>query len=648
MAKSNPVPPPPPSGPAAVTPAVRDTNVVRAAIHPAIGIARVGDSATEYFCGPEVTDPPSERPGFYKDATGALKRQAARFRVYGYNAAGEVVAELTSDTADIEWTVHVANKKAAWYQFQIALDIPEANLAAPAVDPSLRRNAAVRGADREKLAIDPGPRTICGPRRHGREYHFDTGEFFGKRVYLGEVRTDDAGRLIFLGGHGVSASYDGKPADTFANNDGWHDDVSDGPVTASVRVDGAAVPCDPAWVVVGPPSYAPDLKSVRTMYDLLRSLFVETGHFAEPTRASFRDDILPILTRMTRLQWVNQGFAAAYGWRAPLEFDNPVLIAQLSVPGEEFQELRREVYNAFRVFDRDGRSPVPWPWVYGDAMSIPPISPRQYNTLSPLQMRLLALWVRGDFVNDYPGTPRPASLAEVPLAGQPEMLDAAALDFCLADAFHPGCEITWPIRHITMFSKPYRIKHRPAGLREPDYGSQLTPEEALSWGGPLYAQGPGDLTRWMAVPWQTDTASCRSGYDRAYDPYLATFWPARVPNQVLSEEEYEQAVKGGTPEERMRHFRSRADWYRTLSPDYLTAINQMVQYFGHLGVVEPHPQPAGDPVLPPVVYVESKPKPLPPPPAVALAASPAAADLAALPAAPVRRIEDADKVRRFR
>jgi hypothetical protein len=143
----------------------------------------------------------------------------------------------------------------------------------------------------------------------------------------------------------------------------------------------------------------------------------------------------------------------------------------------------------------------------------------------------------------------------------------------------------------------------------------------------------------MAVPWQTDTASCRSGYDHAYDPYLATFWPARVPNQVLPEKEYQLAIKGGSPEERLRHFRTRVDWYRTLSPDYLTAINQMVQYFGNLGVVEAHPQPAGDPVLPPVVYVESTPAPVPPPPA--------AAALTALPAPRVQRFEDSDKPRRF-
>ena len=68
-----------------------DSKIVSAAIHPAIGIARIGDSASGYFVGPEVVDPASEKPEFYRDDAGALKRQAARFRIYGYNAAGEVV-----------------------------------------------------------------------------------------------------------------------------------------------------------------------------------------------------------------------------------------------------------------------------------------------------------------------------------------------------------------------------------------------------------------------------------------------------------------------------------------------------------------------------------------------------------------------------
>ena len=46
------------------------------------------------------------------------------------------------------------------------------------------------------------------------------------------MRTDDIGRLIMLGGHGVSANVNGNIAVTFANNEGWYDDMSDGPVTA--------------------------------------------------------------------------------------------------------------------------------------------------------------------------------------------------------------------------------------------------------------------------------------------------------------------------------------------------------------------------------------------------------------------------------
>ena len=142
-----------------------------------------------------MTDPAPEEPGFYRDETGALKRQAALFRVYGYNAAGEVVGELTADTADIRWAVHVANRKAAWYQWTMALDIPEA-----AGSKIPRRNKSVTGDTRNGLVIDGEPKSITGKGTHGAAYEF-RGKFQGVEVYLGEVRTDDAGRLLFLGGH---------------------------------------------------------------------------------------------------------------------------------------------------------------------------------------------------------------------------------------------------------------------------------------------------------------------------------------------------------------------------------------------------------------------------------------------------------------
>src|ERR1700722_3204361 len=104
--------------------------IVRAAIHPSIGIARVGNSPEGCFYGPEVTNPLPHPAGFYRDENGALNRQSARFRVYGLDARGRPLAELTSANATINLTVHLANKKASWYQFQLAHDIPEA-LSAP-------------------------------------------------------------------------------------------------------------------------------------------------------------------------------------------------------------------------------------------------------------------------------------------------------------------------------------------------------------------------------------------------------------------------------------------------------------------------------------------------------------------------------------
>jgi hypothetical protein len=66
-----------------MTSATEHDDVVKAVIHPSIGIGRVGNSPFEYFIGPEVPDAPPPPPGFYRDGAGALKRQAARFRVYG-------------------------------------------------------------------------------------------------------------------------------------------------------------------------------------------------------------------------------------------------------------------------------------------------------------------------------------------------------------------------------------------------------------------------------------------------------------------------------------------------------------------------------------------------------------------------------------
>jgi L-Lysine epsilon oxidase N-terminal/L-lysine epsilon oxidase C-terminal domain len=579
-----------------------ETTIVRAAIYPAIGIARVGNSESEYFLAPEVTDPLPEPPGSYRDPTGALKRQAVRFRIYGLNAAGAPVAELTAENAEIRWTVHLANKKSAWYQFQIALDIPEADSAPP----SWLRNMAIR--DRAGLIIDPGPRHISGRDRGGADHRFDTGKFLGANVYLGEIRTDDQGRLIVLGGRGKSASYNGARAVTFANNEGWHDDTSDGPVTAEVTYAGRRLETDPAWIVVAPPNYAPLQKSIRTMWDLMRDVAISAGMLPKPVRPSFERDIRPVFERLARLQWVNAGFAAAFGWGAPSDFASPEQLQKFSRRTDDTAEMRHVIANQFRMFDRDSWSPVPWPWLYGDAMAIPPAeTPRQNATLTATQLGMLQQWAAGDFDADYAPSPIRAHRIEyVPLTEQPDMLDRASLEFCLADAFHPGCEMTWPMRTAGLYMAPFRLVHAPPGWIEPEYGPVLGADLINLPNGPLLGgQLPGGITRWMAVPWQTDTASCRSGYLKSYDPYIPTFWPARVPNQVLTRADYDIVVNAEQPmADRLAAFARRASWLRPLgSKSYTDQINNMIAHFDRMGVVETRQGPASGP-FPKVLEVE--------------------------------------------
>ena len=86
-------------------------------IHPAIGIARIGNSPDKFFIGPEIPGINKIPAGGYKDEKMRVKRQAARFRIFGYDQEGNVVEEITSANADIRWSVHLANKKASWREF---------------------------------------------------------------------------------------------------------------------------------------------------------------------------------------------------------------------------------------------------------------------------------------------------------------------------------------------------------------------------------------------------------------------------------------------------------------------------------------------------------------------------------------------------
>src|SRR5687767_5916452 len=152
-------------------------------IHPGLGIARVGNSPDEFFVGPETPGDIPHPAGGFKDAHGRIKRQAARFRIYAYNAAGEAIAELTAADADIQWSVQLANKKASYNMFlgrYWDLQFPEVKKYADqhnAGQPPVRNQEVSDPAQRQRLLeIRPEAKSIQGRNEQGKKYEM-TGSF---------------------------------------------------------------------------------------------------------------------------------------------------------------------------------------------------------------------------------------------------------------------------------------------------------------------------------------------------------------------------------------------------------------------------------------------------------------------------------------
>ena len=594
----------PPTTPAATellttTPASEPlAGVASIAVHPAVGIARVGNSADSFFFGPELPGSLPVAPGGFKDAAGAIARQAARFRIFGYDAAGDVLQEITAADADITWTVSVANKKAAWYDFDRAMDLPVAT----AVQ---RRNADVTGADRTRLVVAAGERSISGPS--AAPVALDTGRFLDEPVPLGELLTDEIGRLVFLPAEGRGYSPGQAPLTSFANNDGWSDDTCDGPVLATVAIGGRTLQAEPGWVVVAPPNYGPGLRAgLITAYDSSRlgwDAFDGTGLTAADV--SFRNDILPILSRIVDMQWVNAGYFGSNGWGSGADYLAPDLLVRLADPTPANAALRQQIFEQFRSPDHAIEQPAPAPQMYGDGVAFPARSTYQWLTVTPIQYALLQAWAAGTFADDR-DRPTPNDLAALSAGEQVLALDRAGLDACLGGAYHPGVEVPWTLRVPSMWAGPCRLRLRSMTVEHVDDGEELTPERTMAADGPLAGSGPGDLTRWMSTPWHSDAASCRSGYEPEISTVLPTFWPARVPNHVLREVDYLVVVDTTAPmTERQAAFARRYDWERFVvaatRPD---TLRNMVEHWGDLGLVTEQPGPT-DRAFPAVMLVET-------------------------------------------
>jgi len=473
-------------------------------IHPAIGIARLGNSP-EFFIGPEKVGDHSPPADGYKDKQCRLKKQAALFRIFRYEN-GVLSGEVTAADATITWTAHLANIKGAGDKFVGVFE--------PNGGP---RNANIN--DRNSLKIDPGERSLTGLNQSAR---FDTGSFMGVNVPLGEMRTDASGRLLILGGSGNSASPTNKSLgqaavfpNSFANHDEWYDDVSDGPIKAKVTLNGTNTPIDAsaAWVICAPPKYAPSIEDIITLYDVLYQKAVDNNLITPPATPSFGKDIFPILDRADKIKWLYSPVGTSHD-----------ILKGVNPPGPGQDNLRQTIFS----FHRNPAEPAntadtgpDMPKIWSDGFSTTNTI-KTTAALTKTQYNNLTKWVAGNFTPDAPPPP------ETQIT--PDGLDRAALENCVGAAFFPGIETSWMTRDVYAYVEPFRLD---ASQRQ-----------------------PGDLTKQMAVPWQADFQDCADG-DGANGEILL-WWPAHRPLQVFPEDGSPQTSwtrdLANTPDDLIKNF----------------------------------------------------------------------------------------------
>jgi L-Lysine epsilon oxidase N-terminal/L-lysine epsilon oxidase C-terminal domain len=530
-------------------------------IHPAIGAARVGNSA-EYYLAPETPGgqpldcntgkPIYAGPGvppqnIYHDASGALKKQGARFKVFAYDnsnpadpgtrvQAGTTKVNGKTVTA-IEWTVYLANKKASWFQFEQLTGSGmegdggyKKNNANNAKINPLRFNkslgttddpATINDAKRKQLILDPGPRTVSGPKAAPKEFSIASKGLQPFDVTtLGRILTDADCNLIVLAGDGASGSTDLPPTiNTYANNNGWFDDVSDGPVTgALVLEDGSKVPIDtPSWVLCGPPKYAPEIVNIVTMYDTMYDVFVQQfglnpGLFNNGFQTSYKpnqaSEIVPLLSRPNLYQYV----AIIPPFARNLHGSLPTLTPQ---------QFKQSVSFLLRDPNKKNTAGL-MPYLAGDN-PITTSTVSNYLTLTGTQIFMLKQFANNVVSNSPP-----------PPKGEGVALDQASLENCVGGAFCPGIEMTWISRNTTIYaplpanpamSDAFRIRHK-----DLSGGLTLTNGDDNDYSAGLE---PGDIIKYMAQPWQADFNECSSQPIPGPNGPNYWWWPAQRPYSVI-------------------------------------------------------------------------------------------------------------------
>ncbi|MEM7573651.1 MAG: CTQ-dependent lysine 6-oxidase LodA [Bacteroidota bacterium] len=577
-------------------------------IHPRLGVARLGNSPTEFYLSPltigglpvacdQQGNVLKDRDGephlvrTFKDEVGRIKRQAAKFQIFPTAGDGDQPLNLASDDIDrIEWTVHIANKKPIWYTFselQGNLEFGPENSYTKQHIPV--NNPDVKGAARKALIIDPGPRTVSHlhPKAEFSRYNipddYKHGSFppvaeGGQQIdSLGELRVDDQGNLIALGGFGkVTGTGD---ITSFRGAAGYWDDIGDGYVQATIYFkDGTTADADPAWLMIGSPKYAPELVNISTLHDTMYDVAIremdadpaifqadsatgdefpqDNGYtplkgFQPDYVVDFETQVKPIFERMQGYRWV-----ADIPYLA--DFANPRF--DLTDASADNLAKRMRYFNLFRVpvlpqdynewidkvscgpntlFSPDGIPLLPLNSGDNSVTNSGPIY--KFETLKATQYFFLYQWAVGKFEVD---PQKSLSLKD--------QLDQADAGNCVGAPFSPGIETTWIVRNATIYEKPLQLKlahfegqNSATQLFYRENGLSTTADEADGLGCE-----PGDMTKRMAIPWQSDFQECTVQTPNMTIPsvnqfadgtgievppaYYVYWWPPQSPMHVVT------------------------------------------------------------------------------------------------------------------
>ena len=429
-----------------------------------------------------------------------------------------------------------------------------------------------------------------------------------------------------------------------------------------------------AWVASAPPDYAPQIQPISTMFDLVtgaaneefenelalvfpmmyrlyRMQWVNLGDFLAP---SFKETIDELIhhdkfkyiyfkgnTEEEKREAREVREMIFKKFRDPIyQYDNEPII-----PSKDNTDLKNR---------GSGREELKLPYYPGDGIDYPG-SPAQWFAIPPVLYEQLRRWKDGDFYSppsfDFKDMDEMGHFYKEQFKKcsederkKPLLMTRAVLETLYGGGFHPEVELTWPMRHNRIYAENtltyrYIVENRDTrigafGLREVrlnaadlteqddiffnDYGLLMTPDdikhsmtddEKYNW---LWKITPGDLTKWMGIPWQSDAGSCQAVFVEKQYP-VPSWWAANLPVYVLNEDAYKQLQNPDILDEtKLFIYANRLPWLHTTDTGfigyhaeggYMNGLIAMVYKWKNIGVVTGRKLEPRVPGIPETVYV---------------------------------------------